>query len=307
MLDLIRTAYDVGEEKVVGGPNWLATDRFDVLAKTPAAITRETARLMLQSLLADRFGLKVHNDSRPLSVYLLSLGKGRHKLRPSDGGPSGCQPKPQASPQPGAIQYTEGTCHNLTSTAIAEILRQIAGGYFDRPIVDSTNLEGAWDFDLKWTPWPLLAGAGADGISILDAVDKQLGLKLERQDVAMSVVVVDEVNRKPTGNLPGVAEALPPEKPEFETSEIKPSPPGTQGLNIRYTQGGRIDAQGSLRDLIAIANEVRPNLSADFVVGPKFMETSHYTVVAKAPSTGIGAPTREGGREAAGDSDSAEG
>src|SRR5438552_694046 len=71
MVDLIRTAYGVTDDKVVGGPTWLASDRFDVIAKTPPAATPETARLMLQALLADRFGLTVHNDSKPLPVFVL--------------------------------------------------------------------------------------------------------------------------------------------------------------------------------------------------------------------------------------------
>jgi uncharacterized protein (TIGR03435 family) len=175
----------------------------------------------------------------------------------------------------------------------------MAGGYLDKPVVDQTKLEGTWDFDLKWTARAQLAAAGSDGISIFDAVDKQLGLKLELQQLALPVIAVDNVNRKPTDNLPGVAQSLPPEKPEFETGEIKPSAPGTQGIGIRYTPGGRIDAMGTLRDLIAIANEITPNLASDLITGPKFVETSHFTIVAKAPSTGIGAPGRDGGRETA--------
>jgi uncharacterized protein (TIGR03435 family) len=255
---------------------------------------------MLQALLADRFGLTVHNDNRPLAVFVLSAGKGRHKMKESDGSQSGCQPQPQQGPpQPGVIPYNQASCHNLTSAAIAENLRQMANAYLDKPVVDQTKLEGTWDFDIKWTSRGALAAAGADGISIFDAVDKQLGLKLELQQLPMPVIVVDNVNRKPSDNLPGVAESLPPEKPEFETSDIKPSPPGTQGIGIRYTPGGRIDAMGTLRDLIAIANQIRPNLASDFVVGPKFIETSHFTILAKAPGTGIGAPSRDGGRETA--------
>jgi uncharacterized protein (TIGR03435 family) len=293
MVDLVRTAYNVTDDKVVGGPTWVSTDRFDVIAKTPPNVTAETARLMLQSLLADRFGLKVHNDSRPLPVYVLTSGKGKHKMKEAAGGQGSCQPQQGAPPQPGVIPYIQVSCHGLTTAAIAENLRQMAGGYLDHPVVDSTKLEGSFDFDIKWTGRGQLAAAGADGISIFDAVDKQLGLKLELQQMAMPVIVIDNVNREPTDNQPGVATILPPEKPEFETSEIKPSPPGTQGIGIRYTQGGRIDAMGTLRDLIAIANEVFPNLASDFVVGPKSLET-HYTILAKAPSTGIGAPGRSG-------------
>jgi len=117
----------------------------------------------------------------------------------------------------------------------------------------------------------------------------------------MPVIVVDNVNRKPTDNPPGVAEALPPEKPEFETAEIKPAPPdGPQGVGIRYTQGGRIDATGTLKNLIGIAFEIPPNLANDILVGgPKYLDTDRYVIVAKAPSSGIGAPGREGGRETA--------
>jgi uncharacterized protein (TIGR03435 family) len=299
MVDLIRTAYSVTDDRVYGGPNWISTDRFDVIAKIPANTTQETGKLMLQALLADRFGLKVHNDNKPLAVFVLSAGKGRHKLKATDSSQSGCQPVGGGQPQPGVIPYAQASCHNLTSAQIAENLRGMAGGYLDKPVIDETNLEGNWDFEIKWTGRGQLAAAGADGISIFDAVDKQLGLKLDQQQRPLPVIVVDNVNRTPTDNLPGVAQSLPPEKPQFETSEIKPSPPGTQGIQIRYNQGGRIDAEGSLRDLIAISHEVFPNLAADYVVGPKFIETSRFTIVAKAPSTGIGAPGREGGRETA--------
>src|SRR5262249_6866031 len=155
----------------------------------------------------------------------------------------------------------------------AENLRQMAGAYLDKPVMDSTNLEGKWDFDLKWTARQALAAAGADGISIFDAVDKQLGLKLEPQQVVTPVIVVDQVNQKPTDNLPSVAQMLPQEKAEFEAAEIKPIPPGgPQGIGIRYTQGGRIEAIGSLRNLISMALEIPPNLGSDLLAGgPKFV------------------------------------
>src|SRR5450759_3236522 len=161
---------------------------------------------MLQTLLADRFKLFVHNDSKPLPAFVLSLGKGRLKLKESDGtGEKGCQgqPPPQNLP-PGTIPQIVVSCHNLTAEAIAEQLHQMAGGYLTSPAMDSTGLKGSWDFDIKWTARGQLAAAGADGISIFDAVDRQLGLKLELQKVPMPVIVVDRVNQKPTENLPGV-------------------------------------------------------------------------------------------------------
>src|SRR5258708_39529830 len=95
MIDLITQAYDLTDDKIAGGPSWLATDRFDVIAKLPSATaTPETARLMLQNLLAERFGLKLHNDNRPLPAYVLSMGKGTPRMKKSDGSASGCQPQP---------------------------------------------------------------------------------------------------------------------------------------------------------------------------------------------------------------------
>src|SRR5947208_15791281 len=95
------------------------------------------------------------------------------------------------------------------------------------PVVNSTGLEGFWDFDIKWTPRGLLSQAGADGITVSDALDKQLGLKLEPQKTPGPVIVVDSVNQTPTPNPSGVATSLPPAPPpEFEVADIKPSLPG---------------------------------------------------------------------------------
>ena len=109
MVDLIRIAYGVEAEKVLGGPNWLEFDRFDVSAKAPTATPPETLQLMLQALLADRFKLAVHKDSKPLSVFVLSMGKGKHKLKEADGVGTGCQPQPQ-TPQPGVIPQQAISC-----------------------------------------------------------------------------------------------------------------------------------------------------------------------------------------------------
>src|ERR1019366_544616 len=96
----------------------------------------------------------------------------------------------------------------------------------DGPITDLTGLQDAWDFDLKWTQRPLLAQAGADGISMADAIDKQLGLKLESRLLPTPVLIVDSVNQKPTGNPSDIAQVLPPAPPaEFEVASVKLSDP----------------------------------------------------------------------------------
>ena len=143
--------------------------------------TPETLKLMLQTLLADRFKLKVHN-TKPLPVWVLSLGKGKPRLKESDGsGNSGCQGQPQ-NPAPGTIPYNVISCHNRTMEQFAQDLRNFGGNYLFNPVVDQTGLKGSWDFDLKWTGnRDVVAAAGENGISIFDAVSKQLGLKLEPQ------------------------------------------------------------------------------------------------------------------------------
>ena len=91
MVDLIRIAYGFDPDKVLGGPNWLEMDRFDVVAKVPADSTAETQKLMLQSLLEDRFKLVAHKDTRPLPTYALTVGK-KLQLKEADGsGETGCK------------------------------------------------------------------------------------------------------------------------------------------------------------------------------------------------------------------------
>ena len=91
MVDLIRTAYTVDEYKILGGPNWIEYDRFDIIAKVPPNTGREALKPMLRALLTERFNLQVHNGTEPVSVLTLTLGKGKLKMKESDGsGEEGC-------------------------------------------------------------------------------------------------------------------------------------------------------------------------------------------------------------------------
>src|SRR5262245_59968264 len=156
MVDLIRTAYDVEGDQVVGGPNWLEFHRFDVTALVPPDTPEATLKLMLQSLLADRFQLVVHNDTKPIPRFVLSVGKEKPKLKEADAsGYTGCQAqlvRPQG-PTPGQIDVPmmDISCRKMTMEAFAAELNGIAGGYFTNGVVDSTGLKGSWDFDIKFT------------------------------------------------------------------------------------------------------------------------------------------------------------
>jgi uncharacterized protein (TIGR03435 family) len=302
MVDLVRLAYGVDSEHVLGGPGWLDTDRFDVLAKAPAEATPESAKLMLQALLADRFSLAVRNDTRPVPVYVLSIGKGNKMKAASGSGAPGCQSQQQGAPVPLAPGQIPPnivvSCHGMSMDVFAEQVRQMAGAYLDHPVLNQTKLEGEWDFDLTWTGRNVLAAAGSDGISIFDAVDKQLGLKIEAQKTPQPVVIVEKVNEKPTANAPGVPTEVVADA-EFEAAEVKPAdpsqPPRTMFI---YQPGGRIDGQGTLSELVGMALGITPNLHADTLVGmPKFADTARYEIIAKTPTTGAGAATHDGSRD----------
>jgi hypothetical protein len=185
---------------------------------------------MLQNLLADRFKLVLHKDTKPVPAVALTIGKdGKAKMKEASGeGAPGCQPPPPPAtpPDPNVVPYAVAICHGMTMEVFAQTLRGIGGGYVTSPVVDLTGLKGSWDFELKWTPRALLARAGSDGITLFDAVDKQLGLKLEQRNIPSPVLVVDSANQKPSDNPSGIAQNLPlPPPAEFDVADVKLSLP----------------------------------------------------------------------------------
>jgi len=304
MLNLIAAAYGVAEDNISGGPGWLSLDLFDVIAKVPDGTTPANANLMLQALLADRFGLVVGRGTRPVPRYVMTVAKGGPKLRAAGGsGAPSCQTIQQptaTAPDPAATPNIKVACRNLTTAAIGENLRQMANGYFDRDIVDSTKLEGTWDFEFEWTARGVLAAKGPDGISAFDAAEKQLGLKLELQNVPMDSFAVERVNRKPTPNPRGIEAALAFAAARFEAADIKPvDPDAPPFVGLLYTGGSQMRAGGTLRQLIAMSLQVSPNVGADVVLGlPKSADTQRWNILAKVPSSGEGAPNIVRGRPA---------
>ena len=287
IVDLIAAAYGVDAANVTGGPSWLETDRFDIVAKAPLKASKDTQKLMLQALLAERFGLVMHKGSVPMPAYVLSAPKGKLKMKESDGsGEVDCQfVPPPANLPPDAITLNEFTCKNMTMDEFADSVHQWAGGYLTEPVVNSTGLEGGWDFDIKWTGRGQLARAGADGISIFDAVDKQLGLKLELLTAPRPVWVVDSVNKIPTPNDSNIEKKLPPlPAPQFDVAVIKPSNPDTTGIT-GDVNGGVVDLKGAtLKFMIAFAWDLNPNDNEVIVGAPKWMDENRFDIMAKVTS-----------------------
>jgi uncharacterized protein (TIGR03435 family) len=134
MLDLIAAAYNVTDtDTIVGGPNWLDRDRFDVAAKAQNGTSPEQLRLMLQQLLAERFKLVLHKDSRPMPGFALTVGKGgKPKMKEAPGEGSGCEGVPQ-QPQPGEIPQNTVTCKGLSMELFAQQIRGMAGATLPDP------------------------------------------------------------------------------------------------------------------------------------------------------------------------------
>ncbi len=304
MLNLIKEAYSVSEDVIAGGPNWLEADLFDVIAKVPNATTPASANLMLQALLADRFALVVRHETHPVPRYVLSVGKGGSKLKPAGGSDdSGCKLKSGGGGNvtPGDLASVPNitvACHNLTAAQIADNLHQMAGGYLDHDLIDSTKLEGSWDFDIEWTPRQALAAKGQDGLSIFDAVNKQLGLMLELQNVSEPSLVIEKVHRTPTPNPQGVTASLALAAARFEVATIKPANPDQrQFTGLLYTGGSQMIAGGTLRGLLSMALQVPGAVADDILIGlPKSADSQRWEITAKLPITGEGAPHVVSGR-----------
>ena len=321
MVDLIRIAYGFDSDKILGGPNWLEMDRFDVSAKAPADSTAEMHKQMLQSLLEDRFQLVAHKDTKALPTYALVAGK-KPLLKEADGSEqTGCRPRSSApagvtaGPGQGGLIRTmvmmttdgqqssftlgpgstlEYNCRNISMEQFAANLRGMMGANLGtNPILDETGIKGNWNFDLTYSmqmfgPMPM---ENAAHITIFSAVEKQLGLKLEERHVPTPVMVVESVNRTPSANPPGTSDILPPivYPTEFEVASIKAlEPGGRMGGRYNIQPGGRLVSEGmALRFLISRAFNT---FNSDAIVGiPSFADSDRYDIVAKAPSI-AGAP-----------------
>ena len=284
MVDLIATAYGVDAANVHGGPTWLERDRYDIRAKVPPKTTQDDVKFMLRSLLADRFHLVVKTGTSPMPTYILSAGSGKPKMTESEGtGEASCVPlPPPQNPPPGAPSYITVNCKHLTTAALADTLHDFAGGYLDQPVIDETNLAGAWDFTIKWTPRDELEKQGADGISIFAAVEKELGLKLELKTALRPVFEVASVDKIPTGNAANIAEALPePPAAPFEVTVIKPSAPDEKGYG-RIT-GDQVETRAiPLMFLITFGWDLNPNNKESIANAPKWLDTPKFDILAKA-------------------------
>lgn len=204
LADLIKFAYGVQDKQILNGPAWMETDKFDLAGQPdiPGSPDDHQLKAMVQKLLADRYALKFHKDSKELSAFVLSAGKNGPKMTKSDA---------DAGDIPGLGFRELGVLivRNATMQDFCGLMQSVV---LDRPVVDHTDIAGRWNFQLKWTPDQ--SQFGGMGVKVpppsdtpaadappplFTAIQEQVGLRLEVEKAQVGVLEIDHVER-PSGN-----------------------------------------------------------------------------------------------------------
>ena len=227
LFNVLLRAYDIKSYQL-SAPDWLQSRKFDIVAKVPAGTTKEQFGPMLQKLLAERFHLEVHRETREMQGFELVAGKGGAKLKHVDGPDSGDSSQPSTPPKtdtegypildkPGMVlmEGVRGKAVLVFVTAKSQpvsALTELISREFRMPVQDNTALAGLFDFRLEFAPQPpgappapispeaLPSAPDESGLNLIAAVPQQLGLRLLPRKVKVPVVVVDRADQAPTEN-----------------------------------------------------------------------------------------------------------
>jgi uncharacterized protein (TIGR03435 family) len=218
LMRIIGLAWSLPGEQFIVGPRWMENARFDVVARAfadtnpanNAQADEDFARLMLRSLLVERFQIKWHMEDRPMPGFTMvadnpkmTKGDPAKRTRCYDGAPAGSALAAKPPQFPRLV-----TCENITMEQFGQLIPTIANGYTRVAAVDKTGLRGGYDFTLNFSPIEQLVGprpdaggpnAGAafeptNALSLQDAVKRQLGLKLEDTNLPTPVLVIDSIS-----------------------------------------------------------------------------------------------------------------
>jgi uncharacterized protein (TIGR03435 family) len=192
---LLEWAYNIQPSQHSGGPSWMDTDRYDIVAKAEGNVTDAQQKLMVQTLLADRFQLKFHREQKKLPIFIVSVGKSAPKLfPPKEGETHSIRIVPsQAADQKVASYHVVATRFSL-SQLTDTFARQIG-----RVFVNETGLEGDFDFTFDLTPDEHQPNP-LDPSLLIDAMRQQLGLSLKSQDALVDFMVIDRAEKVTAGN-----------------------------------------------------------------------------------------------------------
>jgi uncharacterized protein (TIGR03435 family) len=183
--NLLAQAYLIRNFQI-SGPDWLDTERFDIVAKFPDGATPEQLPAMLQTLLRDRFGLALHREQRTMTAYVLEPGKGPVKLT-------------AASTEVSDVHTSRGAHRRISGKLNIPYFAGLLSNMLDRPVVDETGLKGVYDISVEWADEA--AGQGFDPTpSLPAALQEKLGLRLSSRKAPVDIYVIDRVDRIPTPN-----------------------------------------------------------------------------------------------------------
>jgi uncharacterized protein (TIGR03435 family) len=207
LINVIAIAYQVQENRI-SGPAWLASERYDIVARLPAGATGNQVPEMLQTLLRERFKVTLHKEPKILPVYALIIGKGGTKLQETDGEP--------------IIQIVGRYPHHLLGRLPMGAFADVLSRDMDRPVVDMTGLKGVYEIDREWlgdegSSRSMGQMRGPDGSarpeggkgrsrdnsdspSIFTALQEKFGLKLEPKKEPLDTLIIDHAEKVPTEN-----------------------------------------------------------------------------------------------------------
>ena len=191
---MLLFSYGLHKTQIVGGPSWIETERWDVqgVPDVPGHPNLKQAQILTRKLLEERFGLKVHKETKEMAVYAILVAKGGEKMARSVGDPNG---GPDENENSNGGQVTM----RMTNMSLGEFAPDLAF-FLDRPAVDQTGLTGRYDFLLKWTADD--SRAPTDGTAppgLFTAIQQQIGLKLEPAKAPVDLLIVEAVQR-PSAN-----------------------------------------------------------------------------------------------------------
>jgi uncharacterized protein (TIGR03435 family) len=200
LMDMVGVAFGtpaLPRDRVIGEPNWIRSDRFDIVAKAAGNPSREQMQLMLRSLLVERFKLTVHEETRERLFYSLVLAQHDGRLGPKlKRSTVDCSaPDSPSSRRPDSCEL-KNMPGKVTATSIPmETLARVLVGWVagNREIRDQTGLAGNFEVALEWLPEGLDPSSAPDLPSLFTALQEQLGLKLESTTGSVDVLVIDHV------------------------------------------------------------------------------------------------------------------
>ena len=208
---LLAKAYNITPDRI-SGPAWLDSNLYTIDAIVPPGTDADQFRLMLQTLLTERFRMDLHRDVRQTPVYRLKVAKNGPKLMPPETEPQyNDDDEMKAALKRQAMDLLAKDIADLQAgrsvnnrgwsptKATMKTFVEMLSGNLDRPVLDMTQLEGEYHFQLNWSTEEALR-KNPSGISIFTAVQDQLGLKLEAGNEQPELLVIDKVDRNPTGN-----------------------------------------------------------------------------------------------------------